>query len=503
MFGPKDTVTEGEVKTGLTMLLWDGVNAQIMGVLTGGAFLVAFALLLGASNVIIGLLAAVGPFAQILQIPSIFLIEKVRMRKMWTITSAFFGRIFWIPIALLPWMPEGARMPVFILAIFVYFGMGALTGCAWNSWMRDLIPEKILGSYFAKRMALATALGAILSMAAGIGVDVWKARYSEVYAYVILFLFGTGAGMVSLGFLARIPEPRMPVSSEGKGVFRMLAQPFKDKNFRQLLIFLGTWSFSVNLAAAFFVVYMIARLKLTMTWVLGLSVLSQFVNVVFYPIWGRLADRFTNKSVLAASGPIFTFCTVLWVFTMMPEKYFLTIPLLIFIHALTGVSTAGINLAAGNIALKAAPKGKATVYLATNALVCGVAATIAPIMGGFAADWFSDQRIDLMLTWTHGASGSFQLPVFSLKGLDFLFIGSFVVGFFALRQLIFVKEEGEVEEKVVMTHFYAQVRQAIRSISNVAGLRHLTSFPFAILKGTSRKQKSAHVSNGTKQEQES
>jgi len=45
----------------------DGVASQAMGVLTGGAFLIAFAIKLGASNFVIGLLAAIGPLSQLLQ----------------------------------------------------------------------------------------------------------------------------------------------------------------------------------------------------------------------------------------------------------------------------------------------------------------------------------------------------------------------------------------------------------------------------------------------------
>ena len=87
-----------------------------------------------------------------------------------------------------------------------------------------------------------------------------------------------------------------------------------------------------------------------------------------------------------------------------------------------------------------------------------------------------------------------------LSGYQYVWlIVTFIVGFFALRQLIFVKEEGEVEEKVVMSHFYAQVRQAVRHISNVAGLRHLTNFPFAVLKTVTgrvtRKAKDVDPSN--------
>ena len=52
---PKDTLTEEEIQTGLQYIIKDGITSQAMGVLTGGAFLIAFAVKLGASNFVIGL----------------------------------------------------------------------------------------------------------------------------------------------------------------------------------------------------------------------------------------------------------------------------------------------------------------------------------------------------------------------------------------------------------------------------------------------------------------
>ncbi len=148
------------------------------------------------------------------------------------------------------------------------------------------------------------------------------------------------------------------------------------------------------------------------------------------------------------------------------------------------MSTAGVTLAASNIALKAAPPGKATAFLATNALVSGMAATVAPILGGFAADGFAGRRLSLVLNWGTDAEPAevLSLPAFDLQGLDFLFVISFVFGLYALHRLLGVREEGEVEEKVVVTELYAEVRKAVKSVSNVAGLRHLTYFPYAKLR---------------------
>ena len=101
---PQDSVTESELNIGLRKLMFDGVCSQIMGTFVGGAFLVAFALQLGASNLFIGLIAALGPLTQVLQIPTIFLVEKTGYRKLLVVASSFFSRLFWFLIAILPWL---------------------------------------------------------------------------------------------------------------------------------------------------------------------------------------------------------------------------------------------------------------------------------------------------------------------------------------------------------------------------------------------------------------
>ncbi len=488
---PKDQLDESEVQGGLRLLLYDGVCSQVMGAFTGGAFLVAFALLLGASNTVIGLLAAIGPFTQILQIPAIFLVDRTGLRKALVVISSFLSRLFWIALAILPWLvPAEQRIPTLLICLVLYFGLGTISGCAFNSWMRDFIPQKTMGSYFAKRLAIATATGAVLTLGAGFGMELAKRMVpNQLVPYSILFLVGGASGLLGVYFLARIPEPRMAPQT-GKGLLSILAQPFKEFNFRRLLIFLGTWNFAINLAAPFFTVYMLKRLNMSLALVLALSVLSQITNVFFFRLWGRLADRFSNKSVLSLSGSLFIISILLWPFLTLPEKHFLTIPLLVGIHVLAGVSTAGVALCSGNIALKAAPHGKATAYLAANALVSGLAATVAPIIAGIGADWFSKNQLTLALRWTNVESGAalFDLPALDLKGLDFLFVIAAILGLYAMHRLLAVREEGEVESGVVLGEFYAEVRKAVRHVSNVAGIRSLHYFPYAKLEEVPRDQ---------------
>ncbi|MFH1904526.1 MAG: hypothetical protein ABIK53_03245 [bacterium] len=245
-FAVKDTLTEEEVRSGLRTVIKDGLTSQTMVTLTGGIFLVAFALKLGASNMTIGLLAAIPPLTQLLQIPSIYLVEKVRNRRAITTYAAGISRIFWLLIVLIPFLFSiQAGLTFLIAAILLHTAFASVAGCSWNSWMRDLLPHDRLGAFFSKRMGLATGLGIVLSLAAGIYIDYWKRLFPdyELHGYSILFFLGFLAGMLGVYFISTIPEPRMAPADKKLKFFKLLLQPFKDGNFKNLIMFLGPLEF--------------------------------------------------------------------------------------------------------------------------------------------------------------------------------------------------------------------------------------------------------------------
>jgi MFS family permease len=217
-----------------------------------------------------------------------------------------------------------------------------------------------------------------------------------------------------------------------------------------------------------------------MTSVIGLSVLSQLGNLAFMRIWGAFTDRYSNKSVLLFSGPLFVLCILGWTFTTMPEKHFLTIPLLIAIHILMGVFGAGVGLASGNIGLKLAPREQAASYLTARNLVNSLLASAGPILGGKFIDFFEAREFSLTLNWVSpAAERAFQ--AISLKGWDFFFLFAFVIGLYAIHRLVLVKETGEVEEKVVMNQFVVEVRRTMRNFSSIEALRYMVALPFSLL----------------------
>ena len=77
--------------------------------------------------------------------------------------------------------------------------------------------------------------------------------------------------------------------------------------------FLFVWSLTSNLAIAFFAVYMLSELGLSLPAVTGLTVLGQATNILFMRVWGPMADRVGSKTVLSLSASLYLLVILGWV----------------------------------------------------------------------------------------------------------------------------------------------------------------------------------------------
>ena len=236
-------------------MIWEGVASIGFTSITGSGFLAAFALALGANNFQIGVLAALPFVMQPLQIPAILLVERLRRRKAIAVPSWMLAQLLWFPIALIPVfmdIPGSGAVSVLLGLIGMRGVLSALTNCSWNGWVRDLVPQEVLARYFSRRLAFATAAAAVFGLAASFFVDFWRGQLpseESIYGYTYVMLFGAlFLGLASPILMARIPEPLMLAATPPRqSLAELIAPPFKDRNFRQLMRFLLSWSLALNL----------------------------------------------------------------------------------------------------------------------------------------------------------------------------------------------------------------------------------------------------------------
>lgn len=422
----------------LRMSILDGAFATVGASLAGGIFLVGFALqVLDANAFQIGILAALPTFANLLQMVGAYLIEQTGQRKKLCLLCVTIGRLVWLGIILLPlaiFDPVGdARVWILVGIIFVASLANALAGVAWLSWMSDVVPDKIRGAYFGKRNMIALACGTVALLAGGRFLTEWSERHgeSDPTGYMLLFAFGLAMGLIASFLLFRMGEPPFQPSAE-KITLKRFALPFRDANFRSLIIFVSGWIFSIQLAGPFYGVYMIDVLEISFSQITLFITIATIATLLMMQVWGPISDRVGNKPIILFAGWGLIAVPIIWL-AAVPGSYVL--PLFLG-HVVSGAFIAGSSLSQFNMLIKLSPSQGRSVYLAVFAAVTGVIGAVAPMIGGILVGSLENF--------------SFNLGPYTVTNLHFVFLlsslGQVLVIFLILR----VHEEGASRQAMVM-----------------------------------------------------
>ena len=479
-YGPQVQISPAELESGLKWLQRNAVLGKIMNTLTVGAFLTAFALEIGASNAVIGVLAAVPQLGNVGQLLGVYLIERLRVRRAVCIGFGMLVRPMLLVIAASVLIPDPTvALTVLVCALAVRYLLGSVMLCSWNSWLRDLVPDDQRAGFLARNLRATTFFGMLISIAAAAFIDGWRTWHvaDPKYAYSLIFLVAFAIGCYNVYTLTKIPEPRMAAPKERFDLLKVLKRPIADLRYRQVLMFFGSWNFAVNLATPFFTVHMLKRLDLDLMTVILFAVISQTANILALPQWGRLVERYSSKAVLSVCAPLFLLCILAWTLTTWPDRYILTLPVLFVIHVLSGTATAGVAVASSNLAMKMAPRGEATAYLSANSLVNSLASGVAPVIGGLLADFFLTHGFSVLFYWESPQAGV-MFEALRIEQWDFFFVFAAAIGLYSLHRLSIIHEEGTIKETAVLAEFMQAARDGLRTLSTVAGLYAVIDFPF-------------------------
>ena len=472
---PDPQVTPEELERGKQALVKDAAWSSMVGALYGGVILVGFALELGATPLHIGILAAIPFLAQVAQLPSIALIEKFGQRRKIAVVSAGISRLLIGSLAILVLLPDKAAALRWLIVAQVAIALfGSVAGCAFNSWLHQLLASQGLGTLFSRRLFWSTVLASIGVLAAGDAIQRW-------HAYALSFAAAGAAGFIGLYYLTRVPEPPPARTGPRLPLRQLVGAPFADRNFRRVIVFMASWNFASNLAAPFLTVYLLQQMGYGMGRVTSLWVASQLANALTMYLWGRLSDRLSNKAILAVALPAYFGGLIALPFSAIPHPHALTLPLLYIIHAVMGAASGGIALATGNLGLKLAPHGRGTHYLAVVALAGALASGLAAIAGGALAGWFASRELAVFVHMT-SASTAHEVVVMSLRHWEFLFGLSFACGAYVLHALSRIDEGVEHSERVVIQELVSEASRSLAQLSPIDGLKDALLFPLGRLR---------------------
>lgn len=371
----------------LRLCLWESASSQLWVTLTGGAFLVGFAVALGCGPVLVGWLAAIPFLAQSAQILGAWITERFGQRKRSTLILIGAGRAIWlllVPVAFLG-PSRGARL--LTLAVIALGSVLALAGAVpWMSWLGDLVPRQVRGRFIARRQQIIGGLTVAGSLGGGWLVDTLTSSAGIGMAFAALYGIAGLAALISEGILAAQPDPR-PSPASGYGLRRGLGQTLRHPGFRSILGSMLLWNVAIGVSAPFFALYMFRELEMSFTQVALHSAIVAVTALAANPLWGSAVDRFGVRPVLLVNAFAIVLIPLLW---FLPAPGFLWPIWCEAVYA--GVVWTGFNLAAFSLPFAVTPSHGRAWFLAFLSLATGLGYGLASVGGGALGGALSDLR---------------------------------------------------------------------------------------------------------------
>ncbi len=353
----------------------------------------AYALILGASNKIIGFLTSIPQLASaLIQYFSLKILGEKISRKQISFWGAFTQALIWVFIISLALIylktSKNNNLIAPFLLVFFYtllVAAGSIFAPAWSSWMKDLVDQKSLGQYFGKRNRIVGIASLSSMLLAGFLLDIFK-KINPFIGFTVVFTIAMAARFMSAALLKQQHEP--PFKSHKSYYFSLwdFIKLMPHSNFGRFTAFVNLFMFSVAVAGPFFAVYMLKHLGLSYSKFTLVSLASSSTSLLTVYYWGKLGDRYGNLKVLKITGFTIPLIPIIWASTALMNKNFVFY-FLFFIEAFSGTLWAGFNISSSNFIYEAVTRQKIaiciTYYNILNSFWVFVGATIGGYLASF------------------------------------------------------------------------------------------------------------------------
>ena len=369
------------IKEGSSYSVMDGFGLR---------YITPYALAIGASNNQIGLLSSIPSlFGNLSQLFTLGAMKKWSRKKI-VFLGVFLQAIMWLfligvgslyfSLNLRNQTPASLLIVIYTLLIFV----GAFSGPAWTSWMKDLIAVD-RGSYFGKRGKTTGIISIVGMLIAGFILDYFK-KTNIFLGFIIIFFIAFLGRLSSSLFMLKQYEPKF---KEKDGYYFSLLDFIKkmsQNNFGRFTIYYILICLAVNISSPFTGVYLLKNLGFSYVNYMIIILSSAISTLIFLPVWGRFADKYGNVKVMRICGPLTPFIPMLWVFSAaIANTSALVLVYLFLVEFFSGIVWAGFNLAAGNFIYDAVSRERMAICASYFNILSGFGVVIGATLGGFIA----------------------------------------------------------------------------------------------------------------------
>ena len=335
------------------------------------------------SKLVLGLLSMITSTGWLL--PQLFTanwVQQLPRKKVMPVHLGLFTErlpvLLMVPAAWLATRSPTLALAVFFV-LFAWHVVGAgVVAVGWQDMIAKVIPLDRRGRFFGIANFGGTATGVLGAIAAAWLLE----RCDFPYGYVSCFAAAAFFIFISWIFLALTREPAQvsqePVISQQEYWRRLPAILRADLNFRRYLFSQSVVALG-GMAVGFLAVYAAQRWHLPDSQAGSFTASMLVGQALSNLLFGVLADRTGHKLVLELSTLLGALAVGLAGLASAPVWFYV-------IFALIGASAAGFMLSGIMIVFEFSPPGVRPTYIGLNNTVSGVAAGLAPLLGGWLAE---------------------------------------------------------------------------------------------------------------------
>jgi MFS family permease len=344
---------------------------------------------LNATATLLGVVAALNPLLNILQIPAAKYMERIGYRTF--VLRGWAARSFFIVgMAVVALWPESLgrswRIGLMLLMLVAFNAARGISACGFLPWMTHLVPEPVRGRFLARdQIAIALAMFGTLILTA-----VYLAGATGRYAYPIMFFGSYAAALVSLAFLRRIPDVPVPHGDKVAGPV-----PWRDMllhpPFLRLMVFNVVVYAVLAAATVFWAPLLRDHYGATDGKILGVHALASGVMVVSLLYFGRHIDRVGSRPLLGLSGLTYVVHFGCWC-ALAARCLPFNLKTILLIQVTAGVATSLFNLANTRLMMCTVPQMGRSHFFAMFSVITNVTLGSLPVVWGAGLDWVGDWR---------------------------------------------------------------------------------------------------------------
>ncbi|MFA6561840.1 MAG: MFS transporter [Verrucomicrobiia bacterium] len=393
--GAADSVsgTRAQTAGGMPAGVW---NAHFFQVFNTMSFLIVLGMPiilyfkhLDATATLLGVVVALNPLLNILQIPAAKFMERIGYRTFvlrgWATRSFFI-----VGMAVVALLPEGLdrswRIGLMLAMLVAFNAARGVSACGFLPWMTHLVPEAVRGRFLARdQIAIALAMFGTLILTA-----MYLTGATGRYAYPVMFFGSYAAALVSLAFLRRIPDVPVPHGDKAAGPV-----PWKDMLLHPPFLRLMFYNVTVYAALAAATVFWAPLLRdhygATDGKILGIQALASGVMVVSLLVFGRHIDRVGSRPLLGLSGLTYVVHFGCWG-ALAARCLPFNLKTILLIQVTAGLAASLFNLANTRLVMSTVPQMGRSHFFAMFSVITNVTLGSLPVVWGAGLDAVGDWR---------------------------------------------------------------------------------------------------------------